>query len=167
MRGGGTRGGGGFHLSMGGGGRFAPRPNFGAQRFNGLHRFGGFRPNFAFHHGRAIRPGFSPVFRPGSRPCGFGRCHVTSRWHHWPPRYWGGYEGGGYVGGGVAMPATYAPAPASVSVPVGQAVAAPAAPCTCLRKEYTHDGQVVFSDLCTNEAAAAPLGNQAQAQPQR
>ena len=34
--------------------------------------------------------------------------------------------------------------------------------CTCLRKDYTQDGQVVFQDVCTKEVAAAPAGNQAQ-----
>ena len=29
-------------------------------------------------------------------------------------------------------------------------------PCTCLSKEYTQDGRVLFKDLCTNEAAINP-----------
>ena len=29
-------------------------------------------------------------------------------------------------------------------------------PCTCLSKEYTPDGRVLFKDLCTNEAAINP-----------
>jgi hypothetical protein len=29
-------------------------------------------------------------------------------------------------------------------------------PCTCLSKEYTDDGRVLFKDLCTNEAAINP-----------
>jgi len=29
-------------------------------------------------------------------------------------------------------------------------------PCTCLSKEYTEDGRVLFKDLCTNEAAINP-----------
>jgi hypothetical protein len=36
------------------------------------------------------------------------------------------------------------------------AVVAPG-PCTCLTKEYTPDGTVVFKDLCTKEMAAAPV----------
>src|SRR5215213_4506105 len=40
---------------------------------------------------------------------------------------------------------------------VGYTVARPAAgPCTCLSKEYTPDGRVLFKDLCTNEAAINP-----------
>ena len=31
-----------------------------------------------------------------------------------------------------------------------------AGPCTCLSKEYTQDGRVLFKDLCTNEAAVNP-----------
>jgi hypothetical protein len=31
--------------------------------------------------------------------------------------------------------------------------------CTCLTKEYTQDGQVVFQDVCTKEVASAPIGN--------
>jgi hypothetical protein len=31
-----------------------------------------------------------------------------------------------------------------------------AGPCTCLSKEYTEDGRVLFKDLCTNEAAINP-----------
>ena len=42
---------------------------------------------------------------------------------------------------------------------VGYTVARPvvaAGPCTCLSKEYTEDGRVLFKDLCTNEAAINP-----------
>lgn len=42
---------------------------------------------------------------------------------------------------------------------VGYAVARPvvaSGPCTCLSKEYTPDGRVLFKDLCTNEAAINP-----------
>jgi hypothetical protein len=30
-------------------------------------------------------------------------------------------------------------------------------PCTCLTKNYTPDGKVVFADLCTKESASAPV----------
>ncbi len=30
-------------------------------------------------------------------------------------------------------------------------------PCTCLTKNYTPDGRVVFQDLCTKEMASAPV----------
>ena len=42
---------------------------------------------------------------------------------------------------------------------VGYTVARPVVangPCTCLSKEYTPDGRVLFKDLCTNEAAINP-----------
>jgi len=38
-------------------------------------------------------------------------------------------------------------------------VAAAAPRCTCLTKEYTQDGLVVFQDVCTKEVASAPIGN--------
>ena len=39
-----------------------------------------------------------------------------------------------------------------------------AGPCTCLTKDYTPEGQVVFKDLCTKEMASAPVdGAPAQA----
>ena len=43
------------------------------------------------------------------------------------------------------------------AVGIGYTVANPVAgPCTCLSKEYTEDGRVLFKDLCTNEAAINP-----------
>jgi hypothetical protein len=54
----------------------------------------------------------------------------------------------------VAQPA---PAPV-VTQAVATQAAAPAAPnCNCLTKEYTQDGNVLFKDICTNEAAAAAV----------
>jgi hypothetical protein len=39
------------------------------------------------------------------------------------------------------------------------------APCTCLTKNYTPEGTVVFQDLCTKEMASAPVdGSSDQAQ---
>jgi hypothetical protein len=41
------------------------------------------------------------------------------------------------------------------------------APCTCLTKNYTPEGMVVFQDLCTKEMASAPVdrsSDQAQAE---
>ena len=47
--------------------------------------------------------------------------------------------------------------------PVAVSVAEPA-PCSCLTKDYTPEGQVVFKDLCTKEMASAPVdGSAAQA----
>lgn len=50
--------------------------------------------------------------------------------------------------------------------PVGYAVrSVEPGPCTCLTKNYTPEGMVVFQDLCTKEMASAPAdGSPAQAQ---
>jgi hypothetical protein len=52
--------------------------------------------------------------------------------------------------GGVAAAATYAAAPSTNR-------------CTCLTKEYTPQGQVVFKDVCTNEMAMNPPADTAPA----
>ena len=42
--------------------------------------------------------------------------------------------------------------------PIGYAVrAVEPGPCTCLTKNYTPEGMVVFQDLCTKEIASAPV----------
>lgn len=41
-------------------------------------------------------------------------------------------------------------------VPVVYAAKPVAGPCTCLTKQYTPEGAVVFKDICTNEAAINP-----------
>ena len=49
--------------------------------------------------------------------------------------------------------------------PVGYAVrAVEPGPCTCLTKNYTPEGIVVFQDLCTKEMASAPVAGSDQAQ---
>jgi hypothetical protein len=78
----------------------------------------------------------------------------------------GGHSGGGHGGGwgghggyhhwhyGYRRPIWYArPVVYSVARPV--AVSSPG-PCTCLSKEYTPEGAVLFKDRCTNEAAMNP-----------
>jgi hypothetical protein len=66
--------------------------------------------------------------------------HHHPRWYvHYRRPIW--YGGAGYI----AAPVTYA-----VSRPVV------AGPCTCLSKEYTPEGAVLFKDRCTNEAAINP-----------
>ena len=52
-------------------------------------------------------------------------------------------------------------APAYAAVAPRPAAAAPG-PCTCLTKEYTQDKLVVFTDRCTKEMAAAPIGGPQQ-----
>lgn len=92
-----------------------------------------------------VRPGLiRPIrighIRPILRPhwCGrfAWRCRPIVRW----PRPV-------IVGAPVVAAATYAVAPRVTSR------------CTCLTKEYTQDGLVVFQDVCTKEIAAAPIGN--------
>ena len=65
--------------------------------------------------------------------------HIGHRHPHWHVRYhrpiWYGVRTVGY----------------SVARPV-----VASGPCTCLSKEYTPDGRVLFKDLCTNEAAINP-----------
>ena len=68
--------------------------------------------------------------------------HIGHHHHHphWHVRYhrpvWYGVRTVGYAGYTVARPVS--------------------GPCTCLSKEYTPDGRVLFKDLCTNEAAINP-----------
>ena len=117
------------------------RPGFGGFR-GGVHggsigRVGGFRQIGGLHR--------------------FPRFHHRPHWHqhrHWHVRW---HRPWIY---GVGTAAIAAPAYAAVSRP------APAAPCTCLSKEYTRDNVVVFKDRCTNEMAAAPMGGQQQSQAQ-
>jgi hypothetical protein len=103
--------------------------HIGMRHIGGPRHIGGIR-----HIGHRHRIGH---FRPNW-------CH---RWHHrcrihvrWPrPLIYG------------AVATTYAVAPTYA--------AAPAPTCTCLKKEYTPDNLVVFTDVCTKEVASAPVGN--------
>jgi hypothetical protein len=71
---------------------------------------------------------------------GHGHHHHGHRHRHRHPHWHVRYH----------RPVWYAPRPVYVaSRPV-------AGPCTCLSKEYTSDGRVLFKDLCTNEAAMNP-----------
>jgi len=96
---------------------------------------GGFKSQTS--HVKIYRPGGSTTIThrpgPGIRPIYPGRPH----WHvhHRYYRY----------AVPVAVGATYAVARPAV-----------AGPCTCLSKEYTPEGVVVFKDLCTNEMAMNP-----------
>jgi len=71
----------------------------------------------------------------------------------------GGHWGGGHWGGGFhhwhygwRRPIFY-PRPVYVA---SRPITTVAGPCTCLSKEYTPEGAVVFKDRCTNEMAMNP-----------
>jgi len=53
-----------------------------------------------------------------------------------------------------------------VDLDAGEApyVAPAPGPCTCLTKNYTPDGLVVFADICTKESASAPVDGRAATQ---
>jgi hypothetical protein len=132
-------GGGGFSRGGGGGGVHLGHTG-------GFHGGGNFQriPRTPGHIGHIPnRPGIQIGHRwPHYHPnwCRWNhRCGVHVRWY----RPW--------IYGGVAA-TTYAVAPTV-------AAAAPAPSCTCLKKEYTPDNLVVFSDVCTKEVASAPIGN--------
>ena len=59
-----------------------------------------------------------------------------------PPIWWHHHHGPVFEEGGITR----------VSAPV---TTMPAAPCTCLTKQYLQDGSVLFKDLCTKEEALA------------
>ena len=128
-----SRGGGGGHIGMRMGGMRVGH-------IGGVHRIG------RVHIGHRIRIAHRPHFR---------HIHLRPHWCHrfpwrckvhvrWPrPIIYGAAP--------VIAAATYAAAP----------VAAPAPRCTCLTKEYTPEGLVVFQDVCTKEVASAPVGTTA------
>ena len=115
------------------------------------------------------RPGMGG-FRGGFHGAGIGRVggfrqvgglHRFPRFHHRP--HW--HQHRHYVRW--HRPWIYGVGTAALAAPAYAAVAArPAAPCTCLSKEYTQDNVVVFKDRCTNEVASAPMGGQQQSQSQ-
>jgi hypothetical protein len=75
-----------------------------------------------------------------------------------PGRNWAFHDRGRWAfRNGVWLPIDGVDAgPALVDAPVVTAAPAPA-PCNCLTKNYTQDGLVVFADICTKEAASAPV----------
>jgi hypothetical protein len=86
-------------------------------------------------------------------PCVLTNCGPGHH-HHWPPIYVGWHHP--HWGVGVDVETT--------AVDAVEPVAAPAAPCNCLTKQYLPDGSVLFKDLCTKEAAlATPAELKAQA----
>ncbi len=114
-----------------------------AKVFGGGHggsfHSGGFKGGHISHASIIRRPGghigHTTIIR---RPSVYIRphWHVGYRRHYW-----------------VAPVATYAAAPVAAYAVARPAVAGP---CTCLTKEYTPEGAVLFKDVCTNEAAINP-----------
>ena len=101
----------------------------------GARGFGG----GGFHGGGFHGGGMGARFAGGSFR---GRPQFHPGWHshpHWHAHYWRRPIWYGY---GVQT-VDYAPRPV-------------AGPCTCLSKEYTPEGAVLFKDRCTNEMAMNP-----------
>jgi len=123
-----------------------------ARGFGGGFHFGGGHIGGGMHFGGARFGGARfGGFRGGFHRVGFNHFNHF-RFHRWGYNHWHRpYIGGGYVAGPSYVAPSYAAAPVQPA----------AATCTCLRKDYTQDGQVVFQDVCTKEVAAAPAGNQA------
>jgi hypothetical protein len=124
---------------------------------------GGHRAAMGGGHRGGFRGGMHRGFRGGVHRGGFHRRHVGGfhrfqrrhRWHRWPRwrhRHWGHCWRHPYRWG-CRRHVWYYPRPVIYS---GYSVARPVAPCTCLSKEYTPEGAVLFKDNCTNEAAINP-----------
>lgn len=135
---------GGGHPGYPGGGRPGGHPGY-----PGGYPSGGRHPHWPSCSGyRCTSPRPHPVYIPHRPPCMGYRCSYPSPY----PVY---------------VPPVVVTRPAPVYIPQPQVAVTPAAPayvppapagnCNCLTKEYTQDGNVVFRDLCTNEAAAAQV----------
>jgi len=123
-----------FHAGGGGGGARAFSGGSGF-KFGGAMRLNGMHSNPHFITGIKINPGLK-----------FGHhWNWNHRWlwwrYSWRRPYWIAPV---IATGGVAAAATtYASTPATNT-------------CTCLTKQYTPQGAVVFKDVCTNEMAMNP-----------
>jgi hypothetical protein len=109
--------------------------------FVGGHRFAG-GGHFAQHRGRLI-----PILNPGHS--GHPGHPVHWVWHHHDHGHWV-FRDGVWIDIDAAADETPVIQPA-------------AGLCTCLTKTYTPDGLVVFADVCTKEAASAPVDQSADA----
>jgi hypothetical protein len=129
-------GGGGFHRMGGGGGGHMGMARMGGGR---VHLGGRVHMGGRVHIGHRVRIGHHrPHFRPHWCHRLYAHCRVHVRW----PR-----------------PLLYTAPVVATTYAVAPLAAAPAPRCTCLTKEYTQDGLVVFKDVCTKEVASAPIGN--------
>ena len=125
-----ARPGGGFSRGGGGGhiGMRVSGPRIGGMRHIGVRHAGLHRHIHIRRHVHIHRPHWCHRFP--------WRCKVHVRW----PR-----------------PVIYAAAPVVAAATYAAPVAA-APRCTCLTKEYTQEGTVIFRDVCTKEIASAPTG---------
>ena len=98
--------------------------------------FHGSRGGFHGHRGGIVR--MSHVRHPG---------HGHLRPRH-PGRHWHGHKWRPRHVWYAPRPVIYAAAPVAVAPVYNR--------CTCLTKEYTPEGAVLFKDICTNEAAINP-----------
>jgi hypothetical protein len=130
-----------FH-SAGGGGFHAG----GGQKFGG----GGLK----FGGGLTVnKPLVTGIKIPGKVTGIVIKPNFNHHWH-WPRWYWWRHT--------FARPYWVAPAIAAGGV-AAYATTPTTNRCTCLTKEYTQQGQVVFKDVCTNEMAINPPVNAAPA----
>jgi hypothetical protein len=106
---------------------------------------GGFKPGI----GGGFKPGFKPGgFKPiGLKPVWPGKPKWPGKWPGFKPHkpHWHWHVHRRHYWYAAAPVAAYAVARPAV-----------AGPCTCLSKEYTPDGAVLFKDRCTNEMAMNP-----------
>ncbi len=125
--------------------------------FGGGHMGGGFGGGrMASHIGNGGRT-LTPILNPGR-----GGNPRFPRWPGNPGHHWTWHPHGHLVfrfGRWIAIDDVVDAAPVVPIAPV-------AGPCTCLTKNYTQDGLVVFADVCTKEAASARVdGGPAAATP--
>jgi len=127
---------------IGGGSHFSGRGSFGGRIGGNTHVGGGSRVG----RGDGDRGGHD---RGGRDP---GRDHDR-------PGHWAFHGHGHWVfrgGRWIILDEAVLGVDGPIDGPVAAPVAGPG-PCTCLTKTYTPDGLVVFADVCTKEAASAPV----------
>ena len=100
-----------------------------AKNHGGGHGGGGHKMHGGGHGGGKMHG-----YHGGGRHAG----HHRHRHRHWHVRY--------------HRPVWYGVRPVYTSYSTPRV----AGPCTCLTKQYTPDGRVLFKDICTNEAAINP-----------
>jgi hypothetical protein len=123
----------------------------------GAHIGGGAHVSGGTHAGTGTRMGGGGRSTGGNRT-GRDPGHNYGGHPGFPGRNWAFHDRGRWAfRNGVWLPIDAVDAgPAVVDAPVVTAAPAPA-PCNCLTKNYTQDGLVVFADICSKEAASAPV----------